>query len=190
MADSTTLLKAFEEGEKKLHARGGGDYQAGARNRPMSGNVPPVLTGVEYDPTGAPPNALTSLNVDPRLKPGQFFNQMGTTVMNPLRSSKEVEAVLGEKKYNPKVEEKSPEQMRVKQVELENQVDSLSKQVNILIAALNKQTGVTKTVELEDMTVTELRNMVKEKSLHYVGRNKEQLIETLRNANTVTENTV
>lgn len=192
MADSETILKAFAEGARKISD---GNYQDGAYNRSMStGN--PVQTIGQYDPTTSAylTNSFSSLNVDRSgMRPGQRLGHHGTTIYNPLRSAKEVEEILGEKKYNPKIEEKSPEQMLVRQAELENQVQTLQKQMSVLIAALQTQAQtavdegnvvplpvlpVEKTYE--ERTVSDLRNEAKEKSLPYVGKNKKQLIEILK----------
>jgi len=188
MADSETLLNAFKAGEEKLHAAGGGGYQQGAYDRPLShGN--PVQTIDEYDPTTSPLflTSVSSATVDRHgMRPGQILGQHGTTIFNPLRSSKEVEAVLGEHRYNPAIEPKSPEQMRVKQTELENQVQTLSKQVELLVSALQQSKQEPVIVPIEDRTVSELRKEAQEKSLPYVGKNKAQLIEILGNASSET----
>ena len=187
MADSETILKAFEEGEKKLVASGGGEYQAGAYDRPLSrGN--PVQTIGEYDPTTSPfiTTAASSLTVDRHgLRPGQTLGHYGTTIYNPLPSSKEVEAVLGEKKYNPAIEPKSPEQMRVKQAELENQVYTLSKQVELLVSAL-QQAKTEPEDEVKEKTVSILRKEAMDRGLPYVGKNKRQLIEILKDVTSST----
>jgi hypothetical protein len=159
---------------------------AGAYNRSLSRGTP-VGTGSEYDPRTSPHflTAASSETVDRQgMKPGQYLGHHGTTIFNPLRSSKEVEAVLGEAKYNPAIEPKSPEQMRVKQAELENRINMQEKQIEILVSALQKQTEIEQPklfVELKDRTVSELRKEAQEKSLPYVGKNKVQLIEILEN---------
>ncbi len=183
MSDPEVLLDAFKVGKVKLHAEGGGDYQSGAYDTPLSAGAP-VLTVGEYDPTTSPHfnTAVSSATVDRHgMRPGQILGHHGTTIFNPLRSSKEVEAVLGEAKYNPKIEPKSPEQMRVKQTELENQVNTLSKQVELLVSALQQSRKEPVVVELKERTVSELRKEAQEKSLPYVGKNKAQLIEILEN---------
>ena len=186
MSDSETLLAAFKEGEKKIQAGvdSGGKFMAGAYDRPLSAGAPVQIRG-EYDPKTSP-NFLTSVSsatVDlSGMRPGQKLGHFGTTIYNPLRSSKEVEAVLGEAKYNPVIEPKSPEQMRVKQAELENQVDTLSKQVAILVSALQQSKTEPVIVETQNKTVSELRKEAQDKSLPYVGKNKAQLIEILNNA--------
>jgi len=197
MSESNVILDAYSAGADKLKAATiGGGYQEGAYDRPLSAGAP-VQTIGEYDPTTSPfiTTSASSLNVDRfGLKPGQRITHHGTTIMNPLRSSKEVEAVLGEAKYNPKQDAKSPEQMRIKQAELENQVTKLQSQMAILVATLQIQatnsTGGTSTpipmipveTPIEARTVSDLRNEAKERSLPYVGKNKKQLIEILKNA--------
>jgi len=202
MSQADVLLDAFKEGKEKLGKMGLGDnYQEGAYDHPL-GRGNPIQTIGEYDPTNSPylDQAFSSLNVDRHgLKPGQKLGAHGTTVYNPLRSSKEVEAVLGEKKYDPAIEPKSPEQMRVKQVELENQVDTLQKQMAILVAAIQTQAQsavdggnvapipmIPAETPLEARTVSDLRNEAKERSLPYVGKNKKTLIEILKNAPAIT----
>jgi len=198
MSNADVILSAYKEGEKKIAVAGaGGNYQEGAYDRPLSrGN--PVMTVGEYDPTTSPfiDRAVSSLNVDSRgLKPGQHIGHYGTTIYNPLRSSKEVEEVLGIQEYNPAIEPKSPDQMRIKQVELENQVDTLNKQVTILVATLQTQAAnsvnegniapipmIPVETPIEARTVSDLRNEAKERSLPYVGKNKKALIGILKNA--------
>ncbi len=200
MATHDVLVEAFKEGEKKLadvKADLGGNYQKGAYNTPLSrGN--PVQTIGEYDPTTSPfiTTAASSLNVDgSNLKPGQRLGHYGTTVYNPRRTDKEVEAVLGENRYNPAVEEKSPEQMRIQQAKLENEVRTLKSQMEVMVAALQTQSQAMaekgETIQLpvipvvkpyEEWQVHTLREAAKNRSLPYVGKNKLQLIEILRNA--------
>ncbi len=187
MSDSETLLSAFKEGEIKLQTSGS-DYMAGAYNRPLSkGN--PVQTVGEYDPRTSPNfmTAASSETVDRHgMKPGQILGHYGTTIYNPLRSSKEVEAVLGEARYNPAIEPKSPEQMRVKQAELENRINTQEKQIELLVSALQQSKTEPVIVAIQDRTVSELRKEAQERSLPYVGKNKAQLIEILNNASTET----
>ena len=198
MSNPDTVLKAYEEGQKKLNERGaGGSFLQGAYDVPLSRGVP-VQTIDEYDPTTSPfvTTSVSSLTVDRNgMRPGQVIGHHGTTIFQPLRSSKEVEAVLGEKKYNPKVEAKSPEQMLVRQAELENQVTTLQRQMSILVAAFQTQAQtavdngnvaplpmIPVETPIEARTVSDLRNEAKERSLPYVGKNKKQLIEILQNA--------
>ena len=69
------------------------------------------------------------------LKRGQIVDR--TTVYNPQPSDKEVEAIHGEKKYQPRANPDSAPVMRAKQLSQAAEINELKGQMAVLIAALN-----------------------------------------------------
>jgi len=156
---------------------------------------PTVGTKKEYEVSAdqRKPGMASALTVDPRLKPGQKFGQRGTTIYNPSRSSKEVEAVKGEARYNPRVEENSSDAMNIRIKEQDIQIKELTAQLGGLIAGLTvgKQVEPTVTISIpestpimpdyKDMQYSELKKVAAGQGLSAKGT-KSELIARLMEA--------
>ncbi len=114
--------------------------------QPMSdGNYPIGSRSEELDETPyvGDKSYATPINMGmyQTLKKGQIVDR--TTVYNPQPSDKEVEAVHGEKKYNPRPNPESPKAMQAKLASQTAEISELKGQMTALLAALNSNKPMT-----------------------------------------------
>ena len=187
------LQTAFKEGEKAIAATkiGDGAYEASVVDedgRLTAGTA--IFSDQEL---------LVPVNIY-ALKPGQIVAARGTTIFNPRRSSKEVEAVFGKHEYSRKKAGETPEHTKAQQIQLENQVREMSGQIAILTAALgikaqeviakqDSKPEETKPEEvadavvvdsIDDMSWTELQKTAKEKGVNIRKMKRPEVIATLK----------
>ena len=128
MTEAEVLTGAFEEGLKKSVGVASDDSRFVANTVDGDG-VPAAGTLIKPDEKPLIPYGP--------IKSGQIRAHRNTTIFNPNRCSREVEATLGENKYEPVIREDSPEHLKVEQISLQNKIETLEGQIKILTAALS-----------------------------------------------------
>ncbi len=140
----------------------------------------------------------------PSFKPGQVAHAHGSTIANPQRSDKEVEAILGEKRYDPKPDPRSKEEMMLRNNAADGKIEKLEamilQQGQIIQAYMagqnnapqntkpieNNSEPVTETVTKVELSMAELRAKAKEYEIKApVGTTKVALIELIERAERV-----
>ncbi len=116
-----------------------GSYPVGSRSEEL--DETPYIGDKSY----ATP---TNMGMYQTLKKGQIVDR--TTVYNPQPSDKEVEAVHGEKLYNPRPNPESPAAQQKKLATQAAEISELKGQMTALLAALNSnKPAVTEVAESE-----------------------------------------
>ena len=94
------------------------------------------------------------------MPPGYRTGQKGTTIYKPKREDKEVEAILGEKKYAPKAVYDRNAELETQNRSQQEQIKELQGQMQVMLAALAKTPSVkesVKTVEPPEPKATRTR---------------------------------
>ncbi len=156
-------IAAYEAGEKKMDANA---VKTPVENL-VDGSSPIGTMGI---PPAVAPIITTGL------KPGQFRAHYNTSVYNPLRSSPEVEAILGEKKYNPKREGPSRNSIMLELEEERRKRGALEIKVDAFMAGKSAKDVI---VQPKDMEWSQLRTTAKKKGINTKGLSKDKIVEEL-----------
>ncbi len=138
--DAEGILQAFEIGSERIKVSGQAPTTRAAE-RHLQNTAVFSMTGDGSAPTSIPLNAAVQVDARIMLRPGQYIGQKGTAIYNPLRSSPEVEAILGEKIYNPARVDNETEKLKLAFAEKEDKIAELSTQLKQLteIVAIQSQ---------------------------------------------------
>ena len=112
------------------------------------------------------------------LPPGYHLTNSNTCLRKPKREDQEVEAILGVNEYKPAIKPDSPQELRKKHVDLEQQVRELT-------AAVQGLTSQAKSAPIEVasgsiLTYTELKSEAKAKGINTHKMKKAEIAEALR----------
>lgn len=182
------VLTAFKEGAKKL-SDVGGSTEVLERNSSALPDMKTQMFFEQGEDDDFPP-------FQQRLKPGQHYDGSGKTIFNPPRSSPEVEAVLGEKKYNPKPRPESSDMVRLKVSQMEAQIQQQNNMIAELVAKLSggktetipepptPDPDATEGVEInkEPNEWNEIRSQAKALGIKVYGKSKEQITSEVEEA--------
>jgi len=135
-----------------------------ARQGSMADGSPAVGGGEIFDPkegagqsnVACPQNLQVQIaSGKVKIPPNGHWAKGGTIYFNPKREDPEVEAILGEKKYQPRIEPDSPDEIIKKNEDLEGRVNELTAKLDTLVTALGKKEQPSD--GYDDMTIAVLR---------------------------------
>lgn len=173
MVTKEIIKASFIEGAKKLGSKVGVETHERSE-MPVIGSGAPIAVGPH-----------------PSLPAGHSYQQRGTTIANPKREDREVEAILGKNIYDPKPDPKSKEEIVLNASKLETEVAELKNTLAILLAGQQigkAQAEAPPIVEVKpepkpvaEVNMTDLRAIAKEKGITVpVGTSKVKLAEMLK----------
>jgi len=184
------LTVAYVEGVKKLRKKVENNIISDVPQnelKPVQGGSI-TGTGGYYDDSFALANPQmasgTKVLLTTVLKPGQRLSNFNTTIRNPRRCDKEVEAHLGKHVYKARVEPDSTRELRKELNDTKQKLETLMR-----LVAKEKQEKQTvsepadstepEPVEVPPADWNQLRKFAKEKGINTKGKNKDEILAEL-----------
>jgi len=145
-----------------------------------SGERPVGTMALDYGRDMYAPDALTAEDVPPPQKL-QRKGQKGTAIYNYPRSSPEMEAIYGVKKYN-RTQEKSRADVLQAQLDSERKArEEMQAKMDVMIQMMAAQGNkVPNTPTGEDMSFADARNKAKEMGINTRGMSKDKIFEAIK----------
>ena len=129
-------------------------YKVGAKEL---GTVTQQITHIDTDTDWKVYGVKQAVGSHPSLEPGQVYHHHGATVANPQRSDIEVETVIGKKKYDPKPDPRSKEEILLNASKADTKIDKLEamilQQGQIITAFMAGKNGGQNTGEQSDKPI-------------------------------------
>ena len=181
-----------EQGEKLIKASVLGVQKVG-KETAMADGTPSRGTVSEYDDswTLGQPNMKSAANLKldiaagrVKLHPQQRMGQGGTTIYNPKREENEVEAILGELEYKPRIEPDSKEELIKKNLSLASDMETIKAQVAILTKTM-PQSATVQSVDsrpignYDSMSFGDVRKIAKERGINTFQKGKADIIKEI-----------